>query len=143
MLNAPKTAPNAQQNAGLPQSTPGPEVYPDSKEAAPNLPSPTVPPNAKPVDPDALVGTWSAARDDGSRFQVDLKKDSTFTWTFTPKGQSPNSFDGTYSIQGNVLSLEQKGGGAMIAAIDLKDDQHFNFKPVGAPPEDPGLNFGK
>lgn len=143
MVNAPKTLPTAPQSVRTPQPTPDPEVYPKTTEAAPNLTSTTVPPVATPIDPDVVVGIWNAARDDGSTFQLELRKDSTFVWTFTPKGQSPQSFDGTYSIQGNILSLEQKDGGAMVAAIVQKDNQHFNFRPVGAPLEDTGLNFAK
>jgi len=158
MVSAPQAGQAGQQMAssqGGPQAAGGTQPTPQSPPNgdtpnlpsptgnSPNLPSPGAPPTAKPVDPAALVGNWKASRDDGSTFELTMEKDQTFTWKFAQKQQAPQSFDGTYSIEGNVLSLERKGGGAMVAAIDLRDGQHFNFKPVGAPPEDPGLNFGQ
>jgi tetratricopeptide (TPR) repeat protein len=149
MLNAPRTTaagqrppatnpqPTSQAPAGKVPETSEPLEIPAPAAATSNAAQ------LKPVDPEAVLGAWKASRPDGTAFELNLKPDKSFSWSFTPKGQSPQSFDGTYTMDGAVLSLERKGGGAMLAAIDLKDPQHFNFKPVGAPPEDPGLDFSK
>jgi len=39
--------------------------------------------DAAPVDPAALLGSWRASRDDGSKFDLTLKPDKSFTWTFS------------------------------------------------------------
>ena len=147
MISAPQTAQDAQSSAGGNESTPQPSPngnspnLPSPTGTPPHLPSPGAPPTAKPVDPAALVGNWKASRDDGSTFELKMGQDKSFTWKFAQKQQEPQSFDGTYSIEGNVLSLERKGGGAMVAAIDLRDGQHFNFKPVGTSSGRPGSQF--
>jgi len=150
MLNAPRNAASQQVPPANPQPDSQPPADGNPQASTPlEIPAPSAAaaaaqaPQLKPVDPEAVVGTWNASRPDGTSFALDLKPDKSFNWTFTPKGQTPQSFDGTYTVDGAVLSLERTGGGAMLAAIDLKDPQHFNFKPVGAPPEDPGLDFSK
>jgi hypothetical protein len=94
-----------------------------------------------PIDPTAVIGHWKAARDDGTSFDLTLSDDKKFNWSFTPKGQAPKSFSGTYAIEGANLALERTGGGSILAQVTAQDGQHFNFKPVGAPSEDPGLTF--
>lgn len=124
-----------QSNDQTPNPTPQPPVdFPPPGQTS-NEPAPT------PVDPMAIIGNWNAARDDGSKFGLKLNNDKTFSWTFTPKGQPAQSFDGTYTLDGNVIALERNGGGSLVAQIDPADRSKFNFKMVGAPPDDPGLNF--
>lgn len=100
-------------------------------------------PPPKPIDQARIIGSWKAARDDGSQFELTLADDKTFRWKFTPKGQKPEEFTGTYTVEGNVLALENKERGSLIAAVTQDADGKFNFKLMGAPPEDPGLNFSK
>lgn len=100
-------------------------------------------PEASPVDPATLVGAWQAARDDGSNFELTLTPDKTFTWKFTPKGQPPQEFSGTYTVEVNVLALERKEGGSLIGAVTPSSTKKFNFRLVGAPPEDKGLEFSR
>ncbi|NQV23495.1 MAG: hypothetical protein HQ518_03915 [Rhodopirellula sp.] len=100
-------------------------------------------PAVKPIDPATLVGSWKAARDDGSQFNLILTNDAKFTWSFAPKGQAPQDFGGTYTVDGNVLALERTGGGSLIAEVTPSSAAKFNFRMVGAPQEDPGLNFSK
>jgi hypothetical protein len=89
------------------------------------------------------VGSWHAARADGSKFELTLTKDSTFTWKFSPKGQSPQEFSGTYTVEVNVLALERKDGGSLIGAVTPGSAKAFNFRLMGAPPDDKGLDFGR
>lgn len=120
--------------ANAPQATPEPGI---------DLPSPADTTPATPVDPAAIVGDWNASRDDGSTFNLKISGEDKFTWTYTPKDQAPQSFDGTYKLEGNVIALERDGGGSMVAEITNNDGTRFNFKMVGAPDEDPGLNFAR
>lgn len=98
-------------------------------------------PAAQPIDPATLVGTWKAARHDGSKFDLTLTNDAKFTWSFAQKDQKPQAFSGTYSVEGNVLALERKDGGSLIAEVTPGGDAKFNFKLLGAPEDDQGLDF--
>ena len=71
-----------------------------------------------------------------------LNSDATFNWKFTQK-DTVQEFGGTYTVEGNVLALERKDGGSLIAGVVPNGEQKFNFKLLGAPKEDPGLNFSK
>ena len=99
-------------------------------------------PAAQPVDPAMLIGTWQANRGEDSKFELTLKNDATFHWKFTQK-KTVQEFGGTYTVEDNVLALERKDGGSLIAGVVPNGEQQFNFKLLGAPQEDPGLNFTK
>jgi hypothetical protein len=95
---------------------------------------------AEPVDPAALAGTWHASRDDGSKFDLALKPDKTFTWKFAQKGHS-EVMTGTYGVEQAMLIMQSKKGGAMLGQVTMDGNDAFNFKMPGAPPDDPGLTF--
>ena len=100
-------------------------------------------PAVQPIDPAMLVGTWKASRTDGSKFNLTLTNNAQFTWSFAQKGQAPQEFGGTYSVEENVLALERKGGGSLIAEVTPGEEAKFNFRMLGAPDEDKGLDFSK
>lgn len=100
-------------------------------------------PAPMPVEVATLVGTWNAARPDGSRFDLNLTPDAKFTWSFAQKDEAAQKFDGTYTMEGNVLALERTGGGSLVAEITPAESGKFNFKMVGAPEDDQGLTFQK
>ena len=113
---------------------------------APLAPPPaeaTARPAVPSVAAESLVGSWKAAREDGSTFDLNLTSASTFTWSFTQKGQPAQAFGGTYTVEGNVLALERKDGGSLIAEVTPAGDSKFNFKMLGAPADDLGLDFQK
>lgn len=113
------------------------------KEGDDQPPEPEEPkPSSKPVDAASLPGTWKAARDDGSTFDLALGKDSSFTWKFSQQ-QKTQEFGGTYSVQGNLLVLERKDGSSMVGQMTPEGQKKFNFKLLGAPGNDPGLNFAR
>ena len=89
------------------------------------------------------MGSWKAARADGSTFDLNLTNASTFNWSFAQKGQPAQAFGGTYTVEGNVLALERKDGGSLIAEVTPAGDSKFNFKMLGAPEDDKGLDFQK
>jgi len=96
-----------------------------------------------PVDPKTLVGNWKATRPDGSTFSLNMTDDSKFTWSFAVKGQPAQEFGGTYSVEENILALERKDGGSLVAEITPDNNGKFNFRMLGAPEEDQGLDFSK
>jgi tetratricopeptide (TPR) repeat protein len=104
---------------------------------------PAANPAAAPVDPTMLAGTWKAAREDGSNFELILTKEATFTWKFSSKQQPAQELSGTYTVEGNVLALERKEGGSLIGEVAPGGAKKFNFRLVGAPPEDKGLDFSR
>lgn len=110
--------------------------------AATTSPDNTTVPTPKPVDASSLPGVWHAKRPDGSTFDLTFSNESAFTWKFTTKGRT-EEFGGTYTLDGNVLTLERKEGGTLIAGLIPEDNGKLNFKLIGAPPEDPGLEFSK
>lgn len=135
MISAPKSAPGvAGVAADGEQPTPRPPVEPAQPAAIPE---------AAAVDPASLVGTWQAARDDGSKFELTLTDDSKFTWKFSMPKQKPQEFTGTYTMKVNVVALEKAEGGSLIAEVKPSGPKTFNFKLVGGPPEDKGLDFSR
>lgn len=92
-------------------------------------------------DPASLVGSWIATRDDGSQFTLSLTSDEKFTWKYAPKDQKPQELSGTYTMDGHALALENAGGGALVATVTPGAGKRFNFKLLGAPEDDPGLEF--
>ena len=97
----------------------------------------------QPIDKDLLPASWKAARDDGSKFELRLTDDGNFTWTFSPPKQKGEEFGGTYTTDGPVLILQRKEGGALAGVVTFDGEKKFNFRMVGAPPEDKGLDFSR
>ncbi len=100
-------------------------------------------PAVVPVDPKSLIGTWKATRPDGSSFALTITDDAKFTWNFAQKDQPGTEFSGTYTVESNVLALERKDGGALIAEITPGEAGKFNFRMLGADESDKGLDFAK
>ena len=105
------------------------------------------PPEAAPVEapqvPAAdVVGTWNAAGERGTKFEMGLAPDGKFTWNYSQNGKS-QSVKGVYALDGNVLAMEPESGGVMLAEITPPQGGRIDFKLLGAPPGDPGLKFAK
>ena len=97
----------------------------------------------KPVDLKTIVGTWKAPGADGAVFDLVLTNDAEFSWRFAPKDQAVREFDGTYTIEKNVLALERRDGGSMIAEVTPGGEGKFNFRLLGSDDTDPGLDFAR
>ena len=91
---------------------------------------------------EALVGSWSATREDGGTFAFKLTADNHFDWTFTRNDQS-TELTGKYTLNDDLLVLEPEEGGAMIGRVEMTGAKQFRFRLVGAPDNDPGLSFGQ
>ncbi len=112
-------------------------------ETAPQPEQELTRPDVKPINKASLVGKWKAAREDGSTFGLTLTNDAKFKWSFAQKDQPAQEFEGTYSVEENVLALERSDGGSLIAEVTPGGEAMFNFKLIGAPEDDPGLDFNK
>ncbi|MEX2119439.1 MAG: tetratricopeptide repeat protein [Pirellulales bacterium] len=88
----------------------------------------------------SLVGSWTAARDDGSKFALTLNPEGRFTWTVAQRDEE-TELTGTYSLADDLLVLESDEGGAMIGRVSQAGENGFQFRLVGAPQDDPGLTF--
>lgn len=101
---------------------------------------PAVAPKA--VDPAVLVGNWKAERADGSKFDVQLAGDNTFSWKVNQQGRE-EVLTGTFGVEKDMLALESKQGGGMVGHVSLDGNDQFTFKLLGAPQADKGLAFNR
>ena len=123
---------------------------PENQVAAAEAPSPGVdvagdqqaaPPAAPPVEASALQGGWKATGQGDSKFDLALGGDGRFKWSYSQKART-FTFEGTWQIDGDLLTLERKDGGSMIGKVRLAGDhKSFKLKMLGEPDEDPGLTF--
>lgn len=125
-----------------PQPAPQPVPQPPATPATPQTPAEAPRSAGKTMDKAAFAGTWKAERSDGSKFELRLNPDSTFTWTFSQKNNE-EKFSGTYTLEGTVLALQRKEGGSLVGNITPMGEGRFNFKLLGGPPEDTGLEFAR
>jgi tetratricopeptide (TPR) repeat protein len=121
-----------------PATPPAPEVAGDDPATPP-----AEGPEPDPIDKDLLPGAWKATRPDGSKFDLKLTDDGKFTWKFSTAKQKGEEFAGTWSVEGPVLLLQREGNGALPGTVTFSGNGKFNFRMVGAPPEDKGLDFSK
>src|SRR5262249_43676508 len=94
----------------------------------------------KSVPADDVAGTWTAAGSGTAKYSMSLRKDSTFTWSFT-RGSRKQEVKGVYALEGNVLGMEPDGGGVMLAELTVKAPDTLHFKMIGGATDDPGLEF--
>ena len=53
-------------------------------------------------------------------------------------------FSGKYTFDNGILTLVQDDNkGVMVGNVSWQDENHYNFKVMGASPGDPGLTFAK
>jgi tetratricopeptide (TPR) repeat protein len=108
------------------------------RAAQPSQPPAGAAPKAVPTD--SVVGTWTASGRGTSKYTNNLRKDGTFTWSFS-RDSRKQEVKGVYTIEGNVLAMEPDTGGVMLAELTAKGPDTMHFRMVGAPAGDPGLEF--
>jgi tetratricopeptide (TPR) repeat protein len=126
----PIVAQAANESAPSPGAEAGAATAPDG----PTLPTGPV--------PDKLVGPWAASPAQGVTIALTLNSDKSFIWKVTDRGQA-RQFQGAATFGNDVLALTPPDQPPMVGSVTWRDDAHFLFKAVGAPPNDPGLAFGK
>jgi tetratricopeptide (TPR) repeat protein len=101
-----------------------------------------VPTGAAPsqIPSDNLVGNWTAAGSGTTKYLMNLRKDGTFTWSFT-RGSRKQEVKGVYTVEGNVLGMEPDGGGVLLAELTARGPDTLHFKMIGGATDDPGLGF--
>jgi tetratricopeptide (TPR) repeat protein len=92
-----------------------------------------------------LAGSWAAAPASGMKIALTIQDDGTFTWTATGPGKPPMNITGKSTFADSTLTLADKGGqnGALVGQVAWQDADHFTFRLVGAPANDPGLKFAR
>jgi tetratricopeptide (TPR) repeat protein len=111
-------------------------------DQTPAVPTPKPPLEAdQSIKAEQLVGVWTAAGSGGSKFQMTLEKDSSYSWKFT-SGKKSDEIKGVYGLEQNNLALEVDDGSVLLAEIALSGNQ-LRFKVVGGEANDPGLTFKK
>src|SRR5205085_2433559 len=115
------TTPAASAQASA--APPKPGDVPD--EAPPSLPD---------IDAAKIVGKWTAKRNDGTTFALNLAADSTFTWSYQ-RGNQKQEFGGKYTTDGPVLVLERTDG-AQMPGLVTQSAAGFNFKLYGGAADD-------
>lgn len=90
-----------------------------------------------------ITGAWTATRADGGKIGLSLTKEGAFAWSVRDQGGKMDSFDGTFSLEDDLLILERKAGGALMGRISALAENRFQFKVLGGGASDPGLTFTK
>jgi len=90
-----------------------------------------------------LVGTWTAEPSAGTTIRLTLAGGGHFTWKVTSQGKA-QEFQGDETYGSGILTLARSGQDAqppMVGRVTWRDDDHFTFKIMAGPPDDPGLSF--
>ena len=77
-----------------------------------------------------LIGSWKAARSDGSQFALTLAKDGQFTWAYA-KGKDKQTIKGVFIVDDGVLAMEPDSGGVMLADVSKPSGGKFTFRQNG------------
>ena len=115
-------------------------VEPNAK--IPDPPKEVLPPQptAK-IAKDQLDGSWSADRN-GRGFEMDLKEDGTFAWTYS-QGDQSQEVTGVWDVDDKgILAMEMNDDGVMLAQVLLKDGK-LDFYMIGDTEGTPPLEFTK
>ena len=117
------------------------EVDPDAK--LPDPPKEIEPPKpSSAVEAAELEGDWKADRD-GRRFNMELRQDGTFSWTYTEGNESQN-VTGVWEVdKDGVLAMQMNDQGVMVAQIVPQSGGTIDFYMVGDTQGSPPLNFKK
>jgi len=100
---------------------------------------------AQPLDPGRMPGVWVAQAPPNAKITLSMSDDANFTWAIAAPGKPPVTITGTYTLSDGVLTLAGRDapGGPLAGKVVASDDTHMNFKAVGSPPSDPGLQFAR
>jgi hypothetical protein len=90
-----------------------------------------------------ITGDWTATRSDGGKIGLSVNPDGGFSWSVEEKSGKMGSFDGTFSLDDNMLVLERQSGGTLMGRVTALADNKFRFKVLGGSDADTGLTFVK
>ena len=113
-----------------------PDSEPETPKAAP-APAAT----EAPVQSGKLPGDWVARPTKDTVIRLNVTEDKAFTWTVDSKGKVQR-LAGKWSLTDDLLTLAQAGqGGDLVGRVAWQAGDHWNFRVIGAGPDDPGLSF--
>ena len=132
--------------AGQPGEAPAPGA---AQPAAPALNGPEpvagAPVAASKVEGN-LAGNWTAEPGQDTSIRLSFEGGNQFVWQVTRQGKT-QEIRGDRTYGNGLLTLAQTGDQAqqqpMVGRITWQDENHFTFKVIGGPPNDPGLTFTK
>ncbi len=90
-----------------------------------------------------LTGTWTAEPSADTTIRLTLAGGGHFTWKVTSQGKA-QEFQGDETYGNGILTLVRSAQDAqppMVGRVTWRDDDHFTFKIMAGPPDDPGLSF--
>ncbi len=94
------------------------------------------------ITKEAIVGSWISDRGAQGKISLTLNPDGNYVWEYKNQNVS-DSFKGTYTMGGNILTLVDSKGNPMVANISQSAPNQFNFKLTASGANDPGLDFKK
>jgi tetratricopeptide (TPR) repeat protein len=94
------------------------------------------------IKKEAIVGSWTSDRGTQGKITLTLNPDGNYVWKYKNQNVS-DSFKGTYTMGGNILTLVDSKGNPMVANITQSAPNQFNFKLTASGANDPGLDFKK
>ncbi|WP_422931260.1 tetratricopeptide repeat protein [Singulisphaera sp. PoT] len=124
---------------------PGPVYDPNATNGTP----PAQPTNGTPPEPPSLptnpvppklVGTWTAKPDPSVTITLAMDGNKNFDWNVASSGQ-PNAIKGQATFDNDTLFLAPPDQPPMVGKVTWKTDRQFQFKALGGPDNDPGLEF--
>ena len=81
----------------------------------------------------AFAGTWTANLSNGARVQLILQADGNFSWTAVNKDGQSTSFQGTYRMDNENLSLSRSTDGQKLSgSLTNSSPDKFSFKLADA-----------
>lgn len=115
-------------------------LNPDAKVPAEKI---AEPPKAESEITDAqLVGNWTASRDSGEQFKMNLQQNGDFTWSYS-KGDQSQDVKGVWEVgDDGVLALDMGEDDVMLAQLNLKGNA-LDFYMLGDTTGAPPLKFTK
>ncbi len=126
--------------AAAPAVAPAEPPAPTSTALGNQAQGPAIPKGPVPAN---LFGPWTATPAEGVAISLNLDRDGKgFTWKVDEKGTS-REFRGEATAGADTLALLTDEMPPMVARVAWDGGSRFNFRLLGAPSEDPGLNFAR
>jgi hypothetical protein len=120
---------------------PAPALNAAQSPAAPDITGALTPTTA--VREGNLEGNWTASPAPETTITLGLTDAGHFTWKVTHQGKT-QEFQGDRTYGNGILTLAQAaqaGQTPLVGRVQWTDDNHFIFKVMAGPPDDPGLAF--
>jgi hypothetical protein len=129
----------AARSTPAPPAVAGTNLDPAQTPGAGPPPEPLIPTDPVPAK---LVGSWIANAAKDLTITLTIDGNNGFSWKVTDRGQA-REFRGSAAFDDDTLALTPPDQPPMAGKVTWKDDKHFQFRAIGAPPDDAGLGFSR